>query len=291
MIALALAALSALVYGVSDFLGGLNSRRSHYIWVTLFGQISLTVGACLWLIWRPGTPTLAALGWGVLAAVGHVFGTLMLMRGLSSGAMHVAGPLSAVVGAALPVFVGVVSGERPAALAWVGIAAALPAVWLVASGQTADPDVAGGPGVASASGRGPGAPEGARDGVLAGLGFALFFVAVAKPDASSGAWPLVTLEASALVMMVIVALIVRPPGRLVDGRWGLLVGVLGFAGVVTYFLATQTGMLSLVVVVTSLYPAFTVLLAMLTLGERPAKRQLVGLAIAAASVVLIALGH
>lgn len=314
MTAILLAAASALVYGVSDFVGGLRSRQAHYIWVTLVSQAALTTCVALWSLVRPGVPTGGALAWGALAAVGHVFGTLMLMRGLSSGAMHVAGPLSAVVGAAIPVLVGVLGGERPSALSWIGIAAALPAVWLVASGESAEPDVAGGPGVASGPGK-PGVqldatgvrsagdsapsastgttgrlPAGARDGVLAGLGFALFFVALSKPEASAGAWPVLTLEVTALVMVAAIALVVRPPGRLADGRGGWLVGLLGFLGVLTYYLATQEGLLSIVAVVTSLYPAFTVGLAMLVLHERPVRRQLVGLAAAAMSVVLIAVG-
>ncbi len=315
MIALLVAACSALAYGVSDFVGGLRARSAHFVWVSLVSQIILAVGVTGWaLIWRPGTPTASAIAWGMLAAVGHVCGTLMLMRGLSSGAMHVAGPLSAVVGAAIPVLVGVVGGERPSVLAWVGIAAALPAVWLVAAGgASAEPDIAAGPGVASASdanrgesvvrleppthhkSSGPGArgaalSEGARDGVLAGLGFSLFYVAVTRPDASAGGWPLIALEVTALVLLAGVAAWRRPPGRLRDAAAAWPMGVLAVGATVLYFVATHLGMLALVVVVVSLYPAFTVLLAVLVLHERPTWRQVAGLLLAAGAVVLIALG-
>ncbi len=291
MEALVLAALSALTYGVSDFVGGLRARSAHFAWVTLASTAVLAVGTLAWTIaFRPGTPTAPDILLGVVGGVGEVFGTLMLMRGLAAGAMHVAGPLSAVVAAAIPVLVGVAGGDRPSVLSWVGIAAALPAVWLIASGDSAEPDVAAGPGVASASGRGSGAPEGARDGVLAGIGFAVFFVAVGLAEPSAGGWPLVTVAFTAVVLLAVGTAIIRPPGRPLDGLGGWLAGALAVAGLVTFYLATQAGMLSVVAVVTSMYPAFTVLLAMAFLRERPAAPQLVGLAAAAASVVLIALG-
>lgn len=289
--ALVLASLSAVAYGVSDFTGGLWSRRAHFVWVTLVSQVSLTVCIVGWaLAFRPGTPSIAAVVWGALAAVGHVFGTLMLMRGFTRGAMHVAGPLSAVVGAGVPVLTGVALGERPSALAWLGIALALPAVWLVASGTSDAEDVAAGPGVAAASGRGPGASEGTRDGMLAGVGFALFFIALSRADASAGGWPLITLEVVALVALLVIAAWVRPAGRPRDAFPAWPQGVLSAVGAITYFLAGQAGMLSIVAVITSLYPAFTVLLAIAILREHPTRIQLVGLALAAASVALIAAG-
>lgn len=287
---LLIAALSAVVYGVSDFVGGLRSRSAHFVWVSLVSQCVLTVGVLGWVVgFRPGTPTASDLAWGMLAGVGHVLGTLMLMRGLAAGAMHVAGPLSAVVGSALPVLVGVLDGDRPSPLSWVGVALALPAVWLVASGgSSAEPDVAGGPGVAAASGLGRGLPEGGRDGVVAGVGFAIFFVAISRTEDASGGWPLVALEVTALILLTGLALWRRPPGRLRDASGAWVMGVLALVATVLYFIAVHAGMLSLVVVVASLYPAFTVLLAMLVLHERPSRRQVAGLLLAAASVVLIA---
>lgn len=290
MLPLLLAAASAVSYGVSDFVGGLRARSAHYVWVTLVSQVVLTVGVLGWAAVRGGTPSASAFAWGALAALGHVTGTLMLMRGFTAGAMHVAGPLSAVCGAALPVAVGVALGERPAPLAWVGIAAALPAVWLVASGDSSNADVAAGPGVPAASGAGHGASEGARDGMLAGLGFAVFFVALARADPGAGAWPLVSLEIVALLALIGVAAWLRPPGSIADGLSAWPQGALSLTGAITYFLAAQSSLLSVVVVITSLYPAFTVLLAMTVLHERPSRWQLAGLACAAASVVLIAVG-
>jgi len=96
---------------------------------------------------------------------------------------------------------------------------------------------------------------------------------------------------TALVLLVGVAAWLRPPGRLRDGSGAWVMGVLALVATVLYFVATHAGMLSLVVVVTSLYPAFTVLLAVAVLRERPTARQIVGLVLAAASVVLIAVGH
>ncbi len=293
MTALILAGLSAAAYGLSDFVGGLRSRSAHFIWVTLAAQVVAAVGTLVWAGFRPGVLTPEALAWGALAAVGNIFGSMMLLRGLASGAMHVAGPLSAVGAAVIPVLVGVATGDRPAALSWVGVVTALPGIWLVASGSGPEADVAAGPGVPSVSGAGSGtagASEGTRDGVLAGVGFGVFFVSLGRADAASGAWPLVSMALVALVLASLVALWVRPPGHPWDGRGGWLMGACGLAGSILYYLAVHEGMLSLVAVVTSLYPAFTVALAVLVLHERPSRLQVGGLLLATASVVLIALG-
>ena len=253
MEALVLAAISALAYGVSDFVGGLKARSAHFAWVTLASMSVLAVGMLAWTIgYRPGTPTAGDLALGAVGGAAEMLGTLMLMRGLAAGAMHVAGPLSAVVSAAIPVLVGVAGGDRPSVLTWIGIAAALPAVWLIASGESAEPDVAAGPGVPSASGRGTGAPEGARDGILAGLGFGVFFAVVGLTEPSAGGWPLVSASFTAVALLAVGVVFIRPPGRPRDGLGGWLAGALSVAALVTFYLATQAGMLSVVAVVTSL---------------------------------------
>lgn len=308
--ALVLAALSAVAYGVSDFVGGLRSRSAHPMWVTFVCYVVLLAGVLAWLPFRPGTPTPSDLVWGAVAGVGTGVGTMLLMRGLSVGAMHVAAPVAAVVAAALPVTAAVLTGERPAPLAWAGILAALPAVWLVAAGGSDSAgDESGGvhaaglargadapePGTDTAAPAASGSrrsrlPEGALDGALAGLAFAAFFYALSRTDPAAGGWPLVAVEVAAVASVGVLILVARPSGRLREAWSAWPMGVLAVFGTVLYFLAAQQGMLSLVVVVASLYPAFTVLLAMTVLREHPTRSQAVGLALAAGSVVLIALG-
>ncbi|MGH3630814.1 MAG: EamA family transporter, partial [Sciscionella sp.] len=128
-----LALASAVCYGLSDFAGGLLSRRASFIAVALIGQLSGFVLSFLAaLIVSAHSPSLVDLGWGALSGVGTGLGMMFLFRGLSRGAMSVVVPISAVGGITLPVIVGVaVLGNRPGPLAWCGIALALPALWLV----------------------------------------------------------------------------------------------------------------------------------------------------------------
>lgn len=277
--ALVFAALSATAFGVSDFIGGLRARSVHYVWVALVNQLVLTIGVIAWLPFRPGTPSASDLAWGALAAVGHMAGMVMLMRGLSRGAMHVVAPLSAVVGAAFPVVLGLGLGERPSLLATIGIAVAIPAVWQVAAG-----------GQKTAIDHGRRVPAGTLEGVLAGVFYAVFYIGIARADSSSGAWPLVSMEIVSLVLVVSLLAWLRPAGNLKQAAPAWSMGVTALAGTILYFVAVQGALMSLVVVVTSLYPAFTVALAMLVLHERPTRGQVIGLILAAAAVVMIAVG-
>lgn len=296
MLALLLATASAVAYGVSDFIGGLKSRSVSVLWVVAVAQLTTSVCVMTWaLLFRPGTPTLSAVLLGALAGVASVYGQIQLMRGFARGAMHVAGPLSAVLGAAVPVAIAIMLGERPSGLAWLGIALALPAVWLVAAGGEGTADVAGGPGAPAASGRrrrlGAGvAAAGAKEGLLAGLGFAVYFTAVGRAEPGVGGWQVVFMQIAEALVVAGLLLWRRTRPRFDVLAFPMVQGVLAGVGTVTFFLAAQTGLLSIVAVTASLYPAWTVLLAVLFVGERPTRTQLAGLACSAVTVVLIALG-
>lgn len=276
MLAVVLALASAGLYGLSDFLSGVQSRARSYLWVGFVAQcVSGTCGLAVAL--ASGTsPTAGAVAWGLVAALGAGLGTLALMKGLAEGAMHVAGPISAVFGAGIPVALGAVLGERPSAFATAGILLALPAVFLVASE----------PG--SSSGAGFGA--GVREGVLAGLGFGLYFAALSMPGEGAGVWPVSICQVAAIGVTGAALLAGRPEGSLRDSLPAWSVGATGFAASMCYLLASHAGLLTVVAVVTSLYPAFTVVLAMTLLGERAGRLQLAGLALAAVAVAAIAAG-
>jgi drug/metabolite transporter (DMT)-like permease len=275
---------SALAFGTSDFLAGVLSRRMNFALVGLLAQLSAAGALCLILIRFGGAgPTAATVGWGTAAGLGSGVGSLALYRGLGSGQMHVVAPLSALGGAALPVLVGFALGERPSWLAVLGIGLALPAVWLIARPADTVPGST---------------PAGAGDGLLAGGGFALFFVALNRAGDQSGMWPVAVGQVVSLLVVVAFVLGRRSdPGRT---RWqiprrtraaaapALLVGGLAAAATVLYFLATSAGLLSVVAVLTSLYPAVTVVLAAVVLHERTSHVQRVGLLIAAAAATMIA---
>lgn len=270
---------AAAAYGVSDFVGGVASRRTSAWPVAFLAGIGGLVGSAVLALVVTGDPTRGDLLWGALAGIGAGFGSAFLYRGFATGRMGVVAPVSAVGAAVLPVVVGVAIGERPAALVWVGLVLALPAIWLVAQAP-AD-------GTATA-----GLAEGLLDGVLAGAGFGLLFVAIGQVPEEAGYWPLAIAQTTGALAIVVVAAAMRVtwlPTRATEG-WGLVAGLLASAAQFLFLLSTQSGLLTVAAVLTSLYPAFTILLAAVVLQETIFRHQAVGLALAGLSVALVAAG-
>jgi drug/metabolite transporter (DMT)-like permease len=228
---------------------------------------------------NPGDPGSADLAWGAAAGIGSGTGTAFLYRGLASGRMGVVAPISGVLAVVLPVVVGVVTGERPGPLVWLGIVSAVPAIWLVAR----DP----GAGV-------PGGPlrSGAGDGVLAGIGFGVLFACLGQVPGEAGFWPLVLNQVVGVAVVGVAASLLRATWipRHAAAWGGALAGVLGGVATTAFVLATHHGLLSVSAVLTSLYPAFTVLLAALVLRERVHRPQAWGLGLCGVAVVLVAMG-
>jgi uncharacterized membrane protein len=289
MLAVLLALGSAIAYGTSDFLAGWLSRRIDYARVGAISQLAAAGGCLLASAIVGGRPSAVALWWGALSGLGGGLGTLALYRGLARGRISVVAPLSGVLAAGLPAVFGLGLGERPSAPGAVGLALALPAVWLVSSAEGHDP------GRQSGDARTTDARS-LLDGVLAGVGFAVLFIGLQRAGQGSGLWPI---SSSQLVSAVAIFGFyfwrstreeVAEPLAL---SWRVrLVGPLVTGGLVTlgvtfYFLATHVGLLSVVAVLTSLYPAVTIALARWLLAERIHARQGAGLALAAVSVALI----
>jgi len=274
-----LALTAALAYGLSDFVGGVASRRTSPWPVALLAGAAGLVGAAVLAVSLEGDPTRAHLAWGALSGVGSGLGSAFLYRGFASGRMGVVAPVSAVGAAVVPVAVGLALGERPESLAWLGIVLALPGIWLVAR----VPELSPGPETSSTT-------TGLADGVLAGLGFGLLFVALGQVPDGAGFWPLAAGQASALLAIAVVAALlgasVVPTAA--SEWWGVAAGLLATAAVLAFLLATQTGLLTVAAVLTSLYPAFTVLLAALVLREQIFPAQGLGLVLCGASVALVA---
>lgn len=273
--AVLLSLAAALAYGLSDFVGGIASRRTSAWPVAFVGTVAALAGALVLVLVTPGSPTTAHLWWGALAGVGSGAGGAFLYRGLAAGRMGVVAPISAVGAALLPVCVGVATGERPAVLVWLGIAAAVPGIWLVS--------------------REPGAGDlaaGILDGVLAGLGFGLLFAAMGQVPEEAGFAPLAVAQAVAVVGVALTATSLG--GRWVPWHpsqaWGAVAGLLASAAAVAFLLATQTGLLTVASVVTSLYPAITIALAAVVLRERIHGPQGLGLLLCGVAVGLVAAG-
>jgi drug/metabolite transporter (DMT)-like permease len=303
VLAVILALLSAVGYGSSDFAAGVASRAASVIQVTLLACVvaCLLVLAALPFAASPG-PSGAALAWGAVAGASGTLGGIALYLGFRYAAFSVAAPLSAVGTAGFSVLAGLLWGERPSTLALTGIALALPAIVGVSASAgggegeeavLASTDDAGRETGAGGSPGHAGRPAaGVAAGLIAGACFAVLLIGLDRAGSGSGLWPAAAAEVAELAVAVTAAAVTRnlrlPRGR--PGWLSVCAGVTGAAGTVCYFYATHNGLLAVVAVLTSLYPASTIILARITLGERLTRLRLAGLVLAGGCVALIAAG-
>jgi drug/metabolite transporter (DMT)-like permease len=270
------ALLAAVIYGTGDFVGGFASRHRSAITVLLYAY---PVGALLMVALLPafaGTLDARTALLGVGGGIGGMVGVIVMYSLMARAPMNIISPVTAVLAAVVPVGFGVLVGERPHLSAWLGIAIGLVAVVFVS--YTPDDH--------------PHGPVGIRILALAcvsGVGFGIYFICLARADHDSGLWPLVIsrLTSAALIVPLARSRRVAQPltGRVL--RLAVLAGVLDASANLFFLLASRHGLLSLASVITSLYPAMTVLLAVLVLSEHTGRLQRVGLAMAATSIVLI----
>ena len=267
---------AALLYGGSDFGGGLASRRLGPVRVAVAGSAVAAAAAWTVLIMSGGPgPSVRAIAWGLASGLAGGTGTLVLYRGLARGQMTVVGPVSAVGAAVFPVLAGVVLGERPSMLAVAGVLVALPAIVLVA---------ASGPVRGRLSG-------GVLEGIGAGLAFGILFIGLAQAGRNAGLWPVASEQSGALLPVLLVAVKTHVPLRIPvrAAAWPVLAGASGMAATLAYFYATHFSMLAIAAVLVSLYPGATVLLARVLLHERFSPAQRAGLSLCALAVAAIAL--
>jgi uncharacterized membrane protein len=278
-----LALLSAVVYGVGDYFGGVASRQLHPVAVALRSNV---VGLAGLLVVAPllGADEVVRrdLAFGAVGGLVGGVGILLLYKGLAEGTMSVVAPITAVLAALVPVAAGLLDGERPPALALAGIPVALVAIVLLSR----DPDEEG-------------PATGLSTTVLlcalgAGLGFGLFFVCLDAAGDDAGLWPIVAGRVASVSMFTLITLLVASTraGHDEVGRRGLVpilvvCGLCDSGANALFLLATQQGLLTLVAVLGSLYPASTVAMATTFTHERLARPQLVGVGLALAAVVAI----
>jgi drug/metabolite transporter (DMT)-like permease len=278
-VAVVLALASAVVYGASDFLGGLASRRTSVFGVVAMSQL-VGLGALLALLpWLGGPVSGADLAWGAASGLAGAAGLVVFFRTLAGGVMSVVAPVTAVTAAAVPVLVGLLSGETIGTAAAVGIALALLAVVLVSAES-------------GLSALGAARPAALAPALLAGSMFGLFFVLLDRTSSEAGLTPLVTARLASVGLVVAIALAGRQSLRVTRAALPLVAvsGVGDMTANALFLLATQAdGQLAITGVLASLYPVSTVVLAQVVLRERLVGAQVTGLVAAAAAVVLITL--
>lgn len=274
--------MSAIGYGVSDFVGGIASRRVAALRVVLVSYpvalVLLTVLATV----IGGEVTGPAVFWGALCGISQAFGVWWFYAALGAGPISVVSPLTAILVAGVPVAAGLTMGERPSAMAYAGIALALVAVVLVSreAGGAADRT------------QHRFTPLVAWLTVGSGLAFGINFVVIDQAPVAAGLWPLVFARLAASVLVAVLAVATRnfaaPEGTPL--KLAFVAGALDTVANVAMLLALQASMLSLAGVLISLYPAATVVLALVVLRERVAWWQVIGTVTALLAVAMIASG-
>jgi drug/metabolite transporter (DMT)-like permease len=308
---------AALLYGCADFLGGVATRRARALSIlpasALAGLLIVLVAALA----SGESANAAGLAWGLAAGVVGGVGLIVFYAGLAEGPMTIVAPTSALAATVLPVAVSLGDGERAGASVYVGALICLAAIVLVsAAGHPAAGSPAGDGTAAevtaadSTAGPTPAAPPrraaslAARlarrgfhvraigYGLAAGATFGLFFIFLRNAGQSGAFWPIVAARLAGFLVIVLAATATRTRPVIASGGTGLLLaifgsGILDASANVSYVIATREGLFGLAVVLTSLYPGVTVVLARFVLGERLRRAQLAGLLLAALGVVLV----
>jgi drug/metabolite transporter (DMT)-like permease len=258
--------LAAVSWGTADFCGGLAAKRTTVYSVIIVGNlVAFVVYTALALLFAEPILGWAQVVWGASAGLAGGVGLAALYHALASGQMSIAAPISAVIGASFPVVITMVTAGLPGGWQVLGFALALVGIWLVSSAD------------GWASGLRPswsivGLP------LLAGVGFGLFFVLIHRAGDAAIFAPIVHARWASTLLML--GLVWRGGQRLIPPRavWPLaaLSGLLDGGANVLFVVASQSGRLDVASILSSLYPAVTVLLAWLLLGERLSRTQLTG---------------
>jgi drug/metabolite transporter (DMT)-like permease len=280
LIAVFLAGTSALIWGTADYCGGRASRRAPALAVTVAAQVVALPLLVLAVPVLGGELYGADLLWGAGAGVAGLGGLVLLYRGLSTGAMAIVAPITAVTGALVPMAVGLVTERTPPPLALAGAACAVLAIGLVSVG----PSDRIGPGRSGTAGV-------VLLALASGTMFGLFFSLFAQTHETAGVWPLVAARVASVGLGLVALAATRVSLSAVRpvSRWVVVAGVGDIAANWLYLLALADGLLGVVAPIAALYPVSTVLLALTIDKERVRAVQIAGLGLAAAALILTAI--
>ncbi|HTX02502.1 MAG TPA: DMT family transporter [Candidatus Acidoferrales bacterium] len=281
MIAIVLSLACAFVYGSADFIGGTAARRAPLFGVTIVSQSAGLILLCA-VLPLFGPRNVGSLAIGALAGVFGAGGILLLYAGLAVGRMGIVSPVTAGLAAAFPVIWGLLHGESPSILSDAGLACAFVAIILV----SLSPDE---PGLVKIDRR-FGLPAGLLEAIASGLFLGGFFVALGSIGREGALVPLVMARFASICTLLVVAVALRR--NVVVPRiylpQVLVCGILDMLANVLFVLALRTGMLAIVAILSSLYPAATVALSATVHRERLSPPQWAGVGLALTGIALIA---
>jgi uncharacterized membrane protein len=264
---------AVLAWGTSDFLGGYATRRANaFLFTTVVNLGGLFLVGTLAFATHAPFPSARSVAWVVAGGISGGASLAIFYRALSSGRMGVTAPVAAVLGAAIPTLFSIFTEGLPGRMPLLGFVFAAVGLWLIT--RTED----------------GGRPEGVGLAVLSGIGFANFYLCVRQASDASVFWIASLTRIGGLTITAAIVLLggkfrdITPAGV----RWGVLTGCIDSLGTILFVRASQTGRLDEAVVISSLYPAVTVLLARLFLQEHFTRWRFVGLLAALAAVPMIA---
>jgi drug/metabolite transporter (DMT)-like permease len=270
---------AAVLYGSGDFLGGMATRRAHVLTVLALVETTGVIVAVAAGVISGGPASLPGLTWGFSAGVIGGLGLIVFYTGLAAGPMSVVAPVAGLVSTVLPVAVALAEGERPGPGVYAGALLCLVAIVLASSasntGRVHSPRRLG---------------RAIAYGTAPGLSFGLFFLLIRNAGQSGEVWPVAAGRIGELAVVLAAAAVLRPGLRGVRGGIPLVAASAGVIDVVAnlcYVAATRAGSFGLAVVLASLYPGVTVLLARVVLGERLRWIQRIGLGLAAVGILLV----
>ena len=276
MLAAPLALGASASWGFGDFLGGVKSRTLHPLAILAVSQpVGLAVLGVVVAV-RATAPPGAEVAWAAPAAVVGTIGLAAFYRGMAVGAISIVAPIAGA-GAAIPVLVGVLRGDRPSLLQGVGFAAAIAGVVLTSWERR--PDQAW-------------FAAGAGFGLISMVAFGCYFVFLHQASGDDFLWPAFLFRVVSTSLVWVALLVLRPAVHGVGGAFLMLalIGLLDTGGNTLYAAASSYGALSVTAVLASLYPVVTVLLARYRLRERVHRLQEVGIALTVAGIVLVSTG-
>jgi drug/metabolite transporter (DMT)-like permease len=288
---------AAVLYGGGDFLGGMATRRAHVLTVLMLVETVAVIVAVAVAVVSGGPASLPGLAWGFSAGAIGGLGLIIFYVGLAAGPMSVVAPVSGLVATVLPVAVALAGGEHPGAGVYAGALLCLVAIVLASSAsetaETGETAEAGDPGSSGRTGLAHPPRRLGRAiayGTASGVSFGLFFLLIRNAGQSGEVWPVAAGRIGELAVVLAAASVLRPGLRGFRGGIPLAAASAGVIDVVAnlcYVAATRTGAFGLAVVLASLYPGVTVLLARVVLGERLRWIQRVGLGLAAVGILLV----
>ena len=262
-------------WGVSDFLGGYVSRRFNSFFLAMLGHAG---GFSLVFAIADGNhlpvPPARGMFWAMLAGASGGTALALFYRALSQGNMGLAAPVSTVIGAAIPAVFAIFTEGFPHPIAIAGFGLALVGIWLISRSEES------------------GAPQGISLALIAGLGFAGFYIFMKLAGSGAAPWFAVSSRGTSLLVTAIITVAARKfrPFYTAGAIIGVFAGCLDVTGTMLFIRAAQSGRLDTTVVLTSLYPVITVLLARAILKERFTPLKTAGMAAALAAVPMIARG-